>query len=113
MFCAGDMVLIGAGGSLQWWNIVLGEHMNIRNFQNDMNYVSFQMRDRLYKKMKKNGNLDTKKIFRKIKHHILKLLRQSYWQYIENIVTPKETEGTFNSMKKFSTYIKHQKTYHL
>jgi hypothetical protein len=48
-----------------------------------------------------NGNLDTKKIFRKIKHHIQKLLRLSYWQYIEDIVTPKETEGTFNSMKRF------------
>ena len=51
--------------------------------------------------MKKSGNLDNKNKFKKIKHHIQKLLRQSYWQYIEDIVTPKETEGTFNSMKKF------------
>ena len=57
-------------------------------------------------------NLDTKKKFKKIKHHIQKLLRQSYWQYIEDIVTPKETEGTFNSVKKFWTYIKHKKTDH-
>jgi hypothetical protein len=35
--------------------------MNIRNFHYDVNYVSFQMRDRLYKKIiKKDGNLDTK-----------------------------------------------------
>ena len=66
-------------------------------------------RYRLYKKMKKNGNLDTKKKFKKIKHHIQTLLRQSYWQYIEDVVTPKETEGTFNSMKMFWTYIKHKK----
>ena len=46
--------------------------------------------------MKKIGNLDTKIKLKKIKHHIQKLLRQSYWQYIEDIVTPKETEGTFN-----------------
>ena len=59
--------------------------------------------------MKKNGNLDTKKKFKKIKHHIQTLLRQSYWQYIEDVVTPKETEGTFNSMKMFWTYIKHKK----
>ena len=70
------------------------------------------MRDRLYKKIKKNGNLDTKQKFRKIKHHIQKLLRHSYWQYIQDIVTPKETEGTFNSIKKFRTYIKHKKTDH-
>ena len=76
--------------------------MNISNFHNDVNYVSFQMTDILYKKIKKkNGNLDTKKQFRKIKHHIQKLLRHNYWQYIEDIVTLKETEGTFNSMKKF------------
>jgi hypothetical protein len=59
--------------------------------------------------MKKTGNLDTKKKFKKIKHHTQKLLRQSYWQYIKDIVTPKETEGTFNSMKEFWTYIKHKK----
>jgi hypothetical protein len=70
------------------------------------------MRDRLYKKIKKNGNLDTKQKFRKIKHHIQKLLRHSYWQYIQDIVTPKETEGAFNSIKKFWTYIKHKTTDH-
>ena len=62
--------------------------------------------------MKKSGNLDNKNKFKKIKHHIQKWLRQSYWQYIEDIVTPKETEGTFNSMKKFWTYIKHKKIDH-
>jgi len=35
--------------------------------------------------MKKNGNLDTKEKL----HHIQKLLRQSYWQYIEDIVYTK------------------------
>ena len=84
--------------------------MNISNFDNDVNYVSFQMRDRLEKKIKKNGNLDTKQKFRKIKHHIQKLLRHSYWQYIQDTVTPKETEGAFNSIKTFWTYIKHKKT---
>jgi len=55
---------------------------------------------------KKTGNL-----IKKIQEHKTpqKLLRQSYWQYIEDIVTPKETEGTFNSVKKFWTYIKHIK----
>jgi len=36
--------------------------MNISNFHNDVNYVSFQMRDRLYKKMKKMEILTPKKI---------------------------------------------------
>ena len=37
-------------------------------------------------------------------------LRRSYWNYIENIVTPKEENNQYSSMKRFWTYIKHQKT---
>jgi len=39
--------------------------MNISNFHSDVNYVSFQMRDRLYKKMKKMEILTPKKNSRK------------------------------------------------
>jgi hypothetical protein len=37
-----------------------------------------------------------------------KITRQSYWKYIENIVTPKEEEP-HSGMKKFWTYIKHKR----
>jgi hypothetical protein len=34
---------------------------------------------RLYKKMKKTGDPDIKKAYRKHKHHLQKLTRQAYW----------------------------------
>jgi hypothetical protein len=37
-----------------------------------------------------------------------KITRQSYWKYIENIVTQKEEEP-HSGMKKFWTYIKHKR----
>jgi hypothetical protein len=44
-------------------------------------------------------------------HHITST-KYYIWQYIQDTVTPKETEGTFNYIKKFWTYIKHKKTDH-
>jgi hypothetical protein len=59
---------------------------------------------RLYKQKKKTGDQNTKEKYNQLKHHT----RQSYWKYIENIVTPKEEEP-YSGMKKFWTYIKHKR----
>ena len=37
-------------------------------------------------------------------------LRRAYWKYLESIVTPTDDETPTSSMKKFWTYIKHQRT---
>jgi hypothetical protein len=47
---------------------------------------------RLYKQKKKTGDQNTKEKYNQLKHHTQKITRQSYWKYIENIVTPKEEE---------------------
>ena len=40
-----------------------------------------------------------------------RLIRKAHWDYIEDIITHKETDDTqFGTMKKFWTYIKHRKT---
>ena len=67
-------------------------------------------RDRLYKKMKKSGDEVLRKKYKQLKQTIQRQLRQSYWKYIENIVTPKEEENSFGNMKRFWSYIKHKKT---
>jgi hypothetical protein len=41
-----------------------------------------------------------KEKYKQLKHHTQKITRQSYWKYIENIVTPKEEEP-YSGMKKF------------
>jgi hypothetical protein len=51
---------------------------------------------------------NTKEKYNQLKHHTQKITRQSYWKYIENIVTPKEEEPHLG-MKKIWTYIKHKR----
>ena len=58
--------------------------------------------------MKKSGNKDLKDKYKQMKHQVQKQLRQAYWTYIENIITPKQ--DSFSSMKKFWSYIKSKKT---
>ena len=48
-------------------------------------------RDRLYKKSKKTGNQTINKKYKETKHHVQKLIRKAYWDYIENI-----RDGPFN-----------------
>jgi hypothetical protein len=44
--------------------------------------------------------------YKQIKHQVQKELRQSYWKYIENLVTPNEDGSSLNSMNKFSLVLK-------
>ena len=42
----------------------------------------------------------------KLKRHIQRLIRQSYWQYIEDVVTTKNTYNigsNYNTVKRFGT----------
>ena len=64
---------------------------------------------RLYKKMKKTGDPDIKKAYRKHKRQLQKLTRQAYWRYIEGIITPDDLDRPYTGMKKFWTYIKHRR----
>ena len=48
--------------------------------------------------------------YKTLKHQVQKQLRQSYWCYIESIVTPKEDVSCTGTMKKFWSYIKSKKT---
>jgi hypothetical protein len=60
--------------------------------------------------MKKTGDPDIKKAYRKHKHHLQKLTRQAYyWRYIEGIITPDDLDRPYTGMKKFWTYIKHRR----
>ena len=72
-------------------------------------------RDRLYKKKKKSADKGHIEKFKIIKHLIQKKQRQAYWNYIEDIIIPKESDTTNtcnknNSKKRFWTFIKHKKS---
>ncbi|KAK3085883.1 hypothetical protein FSP39_009995 [Pinctada imbricata] len=66
-------------------------------------------RDRLYRKMKKSGNVDLQCKYKKLKHHVQKELRHSYWNYIEDIVPPKENDNSLSNMKRFWSFVKSKK----
>jgi hypothetical protein len=68
-----------------------------------------RQRDRLYKRMKKSSDQNDRKKFRELRRNVQKELRRAYWTYIEDIVTPKDTDNEYSSMKRFWTYIKHKK----
>ena len=60
-------------------------------------------RDRLYKRVKKeNNNNKLKHHFKEVKKAIQKKIRQSFWTYIDEIISPEEDK----SQKKFWSFIK-------
>ena len=67
-------------------------------------------RDRLYKKKKKSADPQITAKLKDIKRQVQRELRRAYWKYVESIVTPTDDETPTSSMKKFWTYIKHQRT---
>ena len=66
--------------------------------------------DKLYKTMKKSGSKQKRDKYKQIKHQVQKELRQLYWKYIENLVTPNEAGSSLNSMKKIRSSIKSKNT---
>ena len=44
-----------------------------------------------------------------IKHQVQKHTRKAYWDYIEDIVTPKPQENQYAGMKRFWMYVKHKR----
>ena len=71
-------------------------------------------RDRLYKRMKKSGDSNTKSKFKEIKKQVQKGLRRSYWTHIEEILSPQDqTSGEYHGLKRFWTYIKYKKNDHV
>lgn len=59
-------------------------------------------RDRLYNKMTKTGNAKMKTGYKELKHRMQKETRQSYWNYISNIIAPEEKPST----KKIFSFLK-------
>ena len=67
-------------------------------------------RDRMYEKKKKSNDPIHISYFKKAKQEVQKKLRQVYWNYISDIVTPQpEDDHSRASTKRFWTFIKHKK----
>ena len=61
-----------------------------------------------YKKKKKSNHPQDTKKFKHLKQTIQKKSRQTYWKYIEEIVTPENNEEVHSVPKRFWAYIKHK-----
>ena len=63
-------------------------------------------RDKLYKKMKRKPATSANKHYKNIKHLVQRKIRQAYWSYVEDIISPTEID---KSPKRFWSYIKSKK----
>jgi hypothetical protein len=66
-------------------------------------------RDKLYTRKKTTKTRKDQESFKHLKALVQKKIRQAYWKYIEDIVTPCPDEPTGTCTKRFWTYIKHCK----
>ncbi|XP_071959873.1 uncharacterized protein [Antedon mediterranea] len=66
-------------------------------------------RDKAYKACTKRGRTQDEEKFRLLKSQCQREMRKQYWEYIENMITPKEDKNTYQPIKKFWKYIKHRK----
>ena len=64
---------------------------------------------RAYKTKKKTGDPRNIKQYMDIKHQVQKRTCKAYWDYVEDIVTPKQQENQYAWMKRLWTYVKHKR----
>ena len=57
-------------------------------------------RNKLFKRMKQHPNSKTTQHYKDIKHQIQRETRQSYWNYLENIICYDENTETSQKQKK-------------
>ena len=70
-------------------------------------------RNDAYKVSKRTGRVVDEQRFLRLKREVQHDLRRAYWDYVEDTVTPRESDlGEYGGMKRFWTFIKHQRSDH-
>ena len=70
-------------------------------------------RDKLYYKNKHQPSPEKSRKLKTLKQFIQSQSRKAYWDYVEDLITPKDEhfpEEKFSNSKKFYTFLKHKKT---
>ena len=68
-------------------------------------------RDKAYARCRRSGRMEDEGKFQTLKKEIQRKLRRAYWNYVEEIVTPQDTDSnSFSSMKRFWKFIKYKAT---
>ena len=63
--------------------------------------MQIRTRNRLYQKAKLSGSKIIHDRFVTLKHSIQKELWESYWRYVNNLVSPENEDGKQQSQKRF------------
>ena len=58
---------------------------------------------------KQSGSKEVQEKYKKLKHEIQRGIRQAYWTYIEEIITPDDNSNQYGNMKCFWSFIKHKR----
>ena len=78
-------------------------------------WISIQLRrqikkrNKLYHKAKQTGSADTYNKFLDLKHSIQSDLRKSYWQYINNLISPESIHDGYQNQKSSGPILDHLK----
>ena len=66
-----------------------------------------RQRNRTYQRQRRTRNQHDKDRYRDLKHKTQKKIRQDYWKYLEDIVTPSVGNNTRSANKKLWSFVKH------
>ena len=76
-------------------------------------WITLEIKKLMHKRDKLFKNHRSSEKYKDLKRHIQQKLRNAYWKYIDNIVTPENSDNPdkpHNCSKKFWTFIKHSKS---
>jgi len=68
-----------------------------------------RQKNRAYYKQRRTNSKQDQDRYRNLKHKAQKQIRQDYWNYLEDVVTPGEGSNTQAASKKFWSFIKHSR----
>jgi len=68
-----------------------------------------RQKSRAYYKQRKSQSQQDQDRYRDLKHKTQKKIRQDYWLYVEDMVTPDDRSSTRTASKKFWTFVKHSR----
>ena len=76
--------------------------------RNGLPYVNKEIKHLMKKRDKLHAKKDLR--YREIKHLVQRKLREAYWKYVEDMITPTDATDNYQASKRFWSLFKHSRT---
>ena len=90
------------------WTLLIPKLIGLTKSRNGLPYVSPSLKRLMRKRDRLHARKDPR--YYTIKHEVQKKLCSSYWQYVEEIITPMNDEGSMGANKQLWGLFKHSKS---